>query len=154
MSILLYCPVILQIDDNDQYLKPLDTLIKRICNKFPVPLHYERIRDRASDSGRRVENHGFQATFSHKNTSITEGHSETSVEDFFVDVTPGPALDTISCVTEIPEKMNVDDESIPFNLTEKSTNQLYENYINNLLYIAPKFSQMQKNSNKQRKKKH
>lgn len=93
-------------------------------------------------------------TKSQKDTSSLD----KTVGGFSIDVNPGPSRKKIIYETKIKAETESSKEFIPLNSAERKkqieirSNQLYEDYMSNLLYIAPNFGRMQKNCNKQSEK--
>lgn len=129
----------LQVKDDGIYLKPLDQLIKQLCCQFPVPLHYAWIRDKTKIEERKLTKRSIQ-----KEETI-ENRPDMNIENFSIDVTPGPSIEKVT----VPEKISTDVDFIPLKSITHSSN--CEDYMKNLLYIAPNFIRMQKNCNRQKK---
>lgn len=147
-----------QKNEDTEYLKSLDELIKKLSSQFPVQFHYARINKEAEINRRKSMKRAYEAILSPTECRRDESNSDAIIGDFFIDVTPGPSVDKVIYGTETAKRMESDTDFISLNSAEtekqieKSTNQLYEDYMSNLLYIAPNFTRMQKNCNRQGRK--
>lgn len=126
-------------------MKTFDSLIVRLSLKFPLPLNHAWILRKNKPP-------------TEKKRKFFKIESEFAPGDIFIDRLPGTSKESVSPISHPGEKSSLDfipvDSATGCGSSTQSATQLRDDFINNLLYIAPNFKRMQKNTNKFRRKKH